>query len=75
MDQKPVNHAVCPEIDILIQNRPVNALIDAGSKITCISESTYDKYIEVFRTCPTLTSLRFNGREIRTAKKADPGTN
>ena len=30
------------------------ALIDTGSKITCISEAVYDKNIEVLKNCPTL---------------------
>ena len=31
------------------------ALIDTRSKITCISEAVYDKNIEVFKNCSTLS--------------------
>ena len=48
------NKITCPELPILIQKRPIMALIDTGSKITCISEAVYDKNIEVFKNCPTL---------------------
>ena len=48
------NKVTCPELQLLIQKRPIMALIDTGSKITCISETMYDKNIDVFKKCPIL---------------------
>ena len=44
----------CPEIAITLENTRVNALIDTGSEITCISEGFYYANQKYFSTCPTL---------------------
>ena len=41
----------CPEVEIKIENCPVIALIDTGSRITRISESIYNKFFNHFKTC------------------------
>ena len=78
--QELENQVICPELDIFIQNRPVNSLIDTGSKITCISEEVYNKNIEVLRSCPTLplnqfTSIRVYGRKIGPFEKVGSRAN
>lgn len=44
----------CPEIKLLIGGVTINALIDTGSKITCVSGETYDKFSEAWKHFPTL---------------------
>ena len=40
-DGSNVKATSCPEIEVTLENTVVNALIDTGSEITCISEEFY----------------------------------
>ena len=44
----------CPEIDIWLNGKLVNSLVDMGSEVTAISEKFYNENLEYFKTCPTL---------------------
>ena len=44
----------CPEIDIWLNGKVVNSLVDTGSEITATSEKFYNENLEYFKTCPTL---------------------
>ena len=57
----------CPEIAITLENTRVDALIDTGSEITCISEEFYYAHQKDFLTCPTLP---ISGRLIKGATGA-----
>ena len=54
----------CPEINIEIENIQVKALLDRGSKITCISQDFYFKFKETFASKPTLPIV---GKVIKNA--------
>lgn len=47
-----------PEIIILLNQVKVNALIDSGSEITCISENFHKNHNTQFQHLPTLPTLR-----------------
>lgn len=49
-----VKNEKCPEINMSIEGVKVNALIDTGSEITCISEDFYNMNIKHFENKPTL---------------------
>ena len=58
----------CPEIKIKVQNIEIKALIDTGSKISCISEDFYRKNSSYFVNCPklplpNLQAVGFNGKK------------
>lgn len=58
----------CPEIEIKVQNIEIKALIDTGSKISCISEDFYRKNSSCFVNCPklplpNLQAVGFNGKK------------
>lgn len=44
----------CPEIKIKVQGVEINTLIDSGSEITCISQTTYDTHIQQWQAVPLL---------------------
>ena len=44
----------CPRTNVKIMDVNVNALIDSGSEITCISSKFYDDNIKSFENCPKL---------------------
>lgn len=43
----------CPEIDIRMNGIKIKALVDTGSKLTCVSEKFYDLHKSCFIKCPT----------------------
>lgn len=53
----------CPQIAIELNDTTVHALIDTGSKITCISEEVYAKNLALWSNCPCLpvTNLQASG--------------
>lgn len=44
----------CPKIKVQVQGVNVEALIDTGSEITCISEDFYNENHSSFEECPCL---------------------
>lgn len=64
----------CPEITIVLGRIKVNALIDTGSKITCISKELFDKYSDAWKHFPTLPlvgvqAMGFTGEKSISVKK------
>ena len=53
----------CPEVALEIENCKVVAFIDTGSKITCISEEIYNKYLKYFKVSASfpLVGVRASG--------------
>ena len=45
---------ICPEITISVQNIRIRALIDTGSKLTCLATEFYEKHENSFSKCPKL---------------------
>uniref|UniRef100_A0ABD2X8G7 Reverse transcriptase domain-containing protein n=1 Tax=Trichogramma kaykai TaxID=54128 RepID=A0ABD2X8G7_9HYME len=39
----------CPRITAFIESTPINALIDTGSKVTCLSEEFYESQVDTFK--------------------------
>ncbi|OXU21392.1 hypothetical protein TSAR_014800 [Trichomalopsis sarcophagae] len=54
---------LCPEIQIKIGSVPTTALLDTGSKLTCVSSEFYERYIHEFKDYPTfpLTGIKAIG--------------
>ena len=50
-NSKELKIVKCTEVALEIENCKVVALIDSGSKITCISEEVYNKYLKYFKVC------------------------
>ena len=44
----------CPEIDIWLNGKLVNSLVDTDNEVTAISEKFYNENLKYFKTCPTL---------------------
>lgn len=44
----------CPIINIKLQDIEVQALVDSGSQISCVSEEFLKKHMEKFKRCPIL---------------------
>ena len=47
-------YSLCKEINILLNRKIVNLLIDTDSEVTAISEKFYNDNLEYFKSCPTL---------------------
>lgn len=63
----------CPEIPIIIEGIKIQALIDTGSKISCISDRFYNKNFSKFKKCPTLPLVTvkatgFTGEQTKALK-------
>ena len=63
----------CPEINIKINNIETTALIDTGSRVSCISEDFYRNNIEAFKDSPKLPltgiqAIGFNGAKSNKLK-------
>lgn len=54
----------CPRLKIKIMGKSVNALIDSGSELTCISECFYKNNVKLFENCPKLS---VTGKTVRGA--------
>lgn len=53
-ERKPWRQISCPEIKLEISGVPVQALVDTGSEVSCISQELYERYRAVFEKVPTL---------------------
>ena len=75
-DQKEISKNLdfqCPEIHLRIENIKLKALIDTGSKISGISEYSFNKHKSQFKKCeklplPNLTAVGFTGEKSNKLK-------
>ena len=72
--EKKEKRAECPEIIMQIEGVSVKALIDSGSKLTCVSGELYTRNYEKWRTCTTLPltgmqAMGFTGEKSVLLKK------
>ena len=44
----------CPEINVSLNGKIVESLVDTGSEVTAISEKFYNENLEYFESCPIL---------------------
>lgn len=71
--KKPLQ-AQCPEILIEIGNIPIPALLDTGSKITCVSSEIYEQNVHSWKDLPTfpltgIKAIEFTGKKSVNLKK------
>lgn len=52
--QRSIRLFKCPHLFVNVENITINALIDTGCEITCMSEKFYEENLHAFQKCPTL---------------------